>query len=378
MVILQNRAAALIANPDNTKVLNLDSLIRIRRHLHQHPEVSGEEFQTTLFLAEQLGDAGIPFLLGPEQRGLIVDLGNTSAADKLAIRADIDAIPVQDLKDVDYQSQNKGAMHACGHDAHSTILLGTIFQIQQHLSRMPSERGIRCIFQPEEETAVGASRLIQAGVLNNVGSIVAVHVDPNRPTGRIGLRNGTITAHCTEINVTVTGRGGHAARPREAIDPIEVAVDYIHECYRQIPRERSEDYPVVLSITAFHGGESNNVVPETVKLTGTMRSLDQSARQDALNKMSTIAHSLEQLTGAQIDLRFGLVVPSVVADEKMNAFIAGIAGNTLGSDKIDRIPEPSMGGEDFSFYCERVPASFIRLGCRGEQQGHLPLHNPHF
>ena len=354
-----------------------EPLIAIRRHLHRNPELSGREFNTTRFLAAELEKESIPYRLGPDSRGIVVDLGNPAAEKRLAIRADMDAIAVHDTKEVEYRSTNNSVMHACGHDAHSSMLLGTVKALHELLVSEPTDLAIRAIFQPEEEIATGASRMIKFGVLEGVTAIIATHVDPTRDVGTIGLRSGVMTAHCNEISVHIRGRSGHAARPYETIDPVEIGSRFISECYQAVPRY-DKSLPVVLSFTSFHGGDGFNVIPEHVELKGTMRSLEKEARENAVVAVKQIASQVSKATGAKIEVEFGRDVPSVVADESMTQFIREVGESILGVENVNEIPVPSMGGEDFAFYSHLRPASFIRLGCRGENIGDLPLHNSGF
>ena len=350
----------------------------IRRHLHRHPELSGQEYATTKFLASELQKQGIDFKFGPDRRGLIVDLGDQNASKRLAIRADMDAIAVRDCKQVDYRSTTPEAMHACGHDAHSTILFGTVNVLKEYMEQNECEHAVRAIFQPEEEIATGAQKMIDFGALENVSAIIAGHVDPTRSVGRIGLRSGICTAHCTEIFVDIVGRGGHAARPHETIDPIEIGTQFIRDCYQAVPRYGMEAEKVVLSFTAIHGGKYCNVIPENLQITGTMRSLEKEAREAAAENIKKIAAEIAGATGAKIDVRFGLIVPSIMADEQLTQFIRDVGTEVLGRDQVEEIPKPSMGGEDFAFYSQQLPASFIRFGCEGSGTGNLPLHNSGF
>ncbi len=350
----------------------------IRRHMHRHPEVSGKEYETTKYLAYELAKYSIPCRLGPDSRGLIVDLGNPDADKRLAIRADIDAIPVQDHKQVAYRSTVADVMHACGHDAHSSILLGTVLTLHEVLSDKLKKGAVRAIFQPEEEVAKGATAMINFGALEGVTAIVAGHVDPTRDIGKIGFRAGINTAHCNEISVAIRGRGGHAARPHETIDPVEIGSRFILECYAAVPRYTEQAKQVVVSFTSFHGGDSYNVISDEVRLSGTMRSLDQQSREDAICAIKNVAAKIAQETGATIKANFGVVVPSLVTNPELTAFAKGVAAEIFGEDKIEDIREPSMGGEDFAFYSQCVPASFARIGSRGPDVGNLPLHNSSF
>ena len=370
--------ALILIALDSSIARHTQSLVAVRRHLHRYPELSGQEYETTKFLASELQKSGIEFKFGPDRRGLIVDLGNPDAKHRLAIRADIDAIAVSDSKQVEYKSTTPEAMHACGHDAHSTILLGTVNVLNEYLANNQCDHAIRAIFQPEEEVATGAQKMIDFGALEDVSAIIAGHVDPTRRVGEIGLREGVMTAHCTEIFVDIVGRGGHAARPYECIDPVEIGMRFINECYTAIPRYGKESENVVLSFTAIHGGKYSNVIPENLQISGTMRSLQTDARQQAIEAIKNIAGQISTETGARINVSFGLIVPSMVAEKQMTNFVRDVSANILGQENVKTIEQPSMGGEDFAFYSQQRPATFVRLGCRGNGTGNLPLHNSGF
>ena len=359
--------------------LEIPQLIEIRRHLHQHPEVSGTEYETTRFLANELEKLGIPFRLGPDQRGLLAELGSPNAARRLALRADIDAIPVQDTKQTPYHSKNSDCMHACGHDAHSTMLLGGLARIQNWLLANPdSNLFVRAIFQPEEEIAKGAQSMIEAGALESMQAIFGMHVDPTRPVGSVGLQTGVQTAHCNEIQIRVTGRSGHGARPHQTIDPIAAGAQFVQLAYASIPRSVDSREPVVFSICEFSGGHSANVIPDEVTMQGTLRTLTHASREKAIEQLTNLANTLSSATRAQFDLKFGTEVPAVVCDQSVTELVRAAASQVVGENQIQPIGPPSMGGEDFAFYSQEIPAAFLRLGCAGQEIGMLPLHNSGF
>ena len=339
--------------------------------------MSGSEFETTQYLAEKLSEAGIAYRIGPDNRGLVVDLGDQSSQQRLALRADLDALAIQDAKNVDYRSGVEEVMHACGHDVHSSILLAAVITLHRLFEQSPPSYAIRAIFQPEEETASGALKMIEFGALDGVSAIVGAHVDPHRAVGLIGVRSGVICAHCDEVFVDVRGRGGHAARPSETIDPVELSARFISSCYQEVPRYGDEP-KVILSFTTVHGGYQQNVIPDEVKIVGTMRSIDEAKRSQAIESVTKIAAEISDETSAEIAVRLGMEVPSVMGDEVTTQVVRDICENVLGVDCVQSIAKPSMGGEDFAFYSHQLPAAFIRLGCKGESSGHYPLHNCRF
>ncbi len=355
-----------------------NSLVAIRRHLHQHPELSGREFETTEFIAGKLREMGVPCRLGPDNRGLVVDLGHPEPTRRLAIRADLDAIPVQDAKQVDYRSSIDSVMHACGHDAHATILLGVIESLSHIFSETQPEYAVRAIFQPEEETATGARRMIEFGALDGVDAILGAHVDPKRAVGTVALRSGVVTAHCTEVFVEVIGQGGHAARPHDTIDPIETTILFVSACNSINPRAVDALHPFVLSFTCIHGGQEPNIIPDRVEIKGTLRTVSEESRKIVIENIHRIAQGMAAATGAQIKVEFGTVVPSVIANSELTRLAQDSCIKLLGQENVIEMYQGSMGGEDFAFYSKAVPAAFLRMGCAGANTGHLPLHNSGF
>ena len=355
------------------------ALVDVRRYLHQHPELSGNEFDTTRYLAKRLDAAGIMYSIGPENRGLVVDLGNQASQKRLALRADLDALSIHDSKNVEYRSQVDTVMHACGHDVHSSILLGTVLTLKRMFDQSTPEFAVRAIFQPEEETARGARRMIEAGVLEGVTAIVGAHVDPHREVGTIGIRHGVLTAHCDEVFVQICGRGGHAARPKETIDPVELSARFITQAYDLIPRYGDQDLiQVVLSFTMIHGGHQQNVIPDEVRIVGTMRSIDSKKRQRAIDLLNEVANRLSDESSAEVKVNFGVEVPSVIGEPETTRIVREICCAVIGEGSVQEILLPSMGGEDFAFYSHELPAAFIRLGSMGRQTGSYPLHNSNF
>ncbi|MEM8864573.1 MAG: amidohydrolase, partial [Planctomycetota bacterium] len=247
---------------------HFDTLVALRRHLHAHPEPSGEELQTSLHLYQLVSDRGLPVRMGPEGRGLLVDSHDQSAAKRIAIRGDIDALRIHDGKQTSYASTSKGVMHACGHDAHTTCTIGALLALDQLQSEgaLPCPVTWRGVLQPSEETATGAAEMIAAGALEGVDKAFALHVDPRLASGTIGLKPGVMTAFAEMMRVDVHGSGGHAARPHESQDPIAAAAQLISTIYQFVPRATDSQETVVVTIGQVAGGDTANVIPESVML----------------------------------------------------------------------------------------------------------------
>ena len=358
-------------------------LIAVRRFLHQRPELSGHEKQTTAHILNLCRQLKIPAHVSEDGHGLSAELiapSDQLDLPRLGLRADIDALPIQDAKTVAYRSQNDGCMHACGHDVHAAILLGVLRVVSQLAARneLPWPVALRGIFQPAEEIATGARQMIRNRVLHDVAGILALHVDPTRSVGRIGLREGALTANCDMFRVVFRGRGGHGARPHLSIDPIQAACDWISEVYRAIPRRLDPHETVVVSVGRIEAGHSANVIPDTAELAGTLRAVQRGAQQDAMDTLRRIGESIQIRQGCQVDLQFGFSAPSVVNDTQLTRLLKRVAQKTIGPNAVEWIETPSMGSEDFSYYLEEVPGAMFRLGTAGEQTGSEPLHTPQF
>ena len=350
----------------------------VRRRLHAHPEPSREEYQTTRFLAEELQKAGIPHKLAPTGRGLVAGPETDRERSILAFRADIDALRIHDAKTVPYRSTRDGVMHACGHDAHATMALGAALALWQCRDDLPSSTAWRAIFQPSEEVGEGASEMIAAGAMEHVAAVVALHVDPDTPAGKLAYRQGVLTAFCQELQVEIHGQGGHAARPHQSIDPIGVASQFITSVYQFVPRSVDSRDPVVVTFGSIQGGTSANVIPELVRLRGTIRTLSESASGRVEERIRQIGFGLSEASGASIDIQFRRGTDAVVNDPDVTRTCVRAAGEVVGAENLDEIPLPSMGGEDFSAYIKHAPGCLLRLGvAAGDGPRHF-LHSPHF
>jgi amidohydrolase len=362
-------------------LLSIEGELRaIRRHLHTHPEPSRQEFRTTQFLAKRLDEANIPHRIAPSGRGLIADsdADGDASTPRVAIRADLDALLLHDAKEVSYRSGREGVMHACGHDAHTAMALGAILALQRARDQLPGSLPWRAIFQPSEEVGEGAHEMIAAGALHGVRSILALHVDPDREVGRVGMRPGPLTAFCDDLHVTIRGSGGHAARPHQTIDPIATAAQWITTVYQSVPRSIDAHDPVVVTFGAIAGGGSPNVIPDAVTIQGTLRTLNRRATALAKERIQAIARGLAEASGARITIDFRDSLDGVVNDPAVTAAFGRAANEVVGEDRVDLIPQPSLGGEDFAHYQAHVPGCLLRLGVAAPDAPRTPLHSPRF
>ncbi|MEX0641357.1 MAG: amidohydrolase [Pirellulales bacterium] len=357
-----------------------ERMVALRRHLHAHPEPSGEELQTSLHLYQSFDNLGLAVRMGPEGCGVVVESRRQDGPRRIAVRGDIDALRIQDQKTVLYRSTVPEVMHACGHDVHTATVFGALTALDrlEREGNLPWPITWRGIFQPAEETSGGAASMIVAGAVKGVDAIFALHVDPTRRAGTIGVRPGVFTASCDALRVTVAGRGGHAARPHEANDPIAAAAELVSTLYQFVPRATDSQDAVVVSFGQIHGGQNANVIPEQVVLEGTVRTLDRAVREKTIAHIRTLADGIEKVTGTRLEVRFVDGTPSVYNDAGLTKLVSDVATEILGADKVAVMPRPSMGSEDFAAYLEHVPGTMFRLGVAGDRLPWPGLHTPTF
>ncbi len=352
------------------------TLVEFRRYLHQHPELSGKETATTAWVGKQLKSAGISFQHGPEKRGIITDIsvGTEGKLPVVAIRADMDALPIQEENDVSYCSKNTGIMHACGHDAHTTMLLGALTALQKD----PPKVAWRGVFQPSEEVGIGAREMIEHGALKGVDAIIAIHVDPNLYCGQIVVAAGPQTAFCQDFEIIIHGKGGHAARPHQTIDPIAVAAQLVTLIYQALPRQTDARDPLVVTIGQLQAGHANNVIPDTAMLRGTVRTFSAEVSNSARETILRLCKGTALSFGATIDGTFNALLPGVINDSATSALCHRAAVGLVGEKNVISESRPSMGAEDFADYLTQVPGCMMRLGVRKKRKKITPLHTPTF
>ncbi len=349
--------------------------IAIRRHLHAHPELSYQEFETCKFVQAQLTKIGIPFTVIATTGVLGIIEGKNPSSRVIALRADMDALPIIEENDVDYKSKNEGVMHACGHDVHTTILLGAA-KILWSL-RGEFEGTIKLLFQPgEEKNPGGASYMIRDGALQNPTpqGIIGLHVHPGLPYGKLSFRKGRVMASADELYVSIKSSGGHAATPHQTVDTVLVAAQLITSLQTIISRNRNPQNPSVLSICSIHGGNTTNVIPSEVKLMGTFRAMDEVWRFKAHELMLQQAKGLAIATGAEIDFRVDVGYPTVDNEPMITEAAWRLADEYMGAENVEET-ELRMGAEDFGYYSQVIPGCFFRLGVRNESKD--AIHNVH-
>ena len=353
--------------------------IGIRHHLHAHPELSYQEFETSIFVQKKLTEWNIPFEIkaGTGVVGLID--GRHPGKRVVALRADMDALPIKEENKVPYKSLKEGVMHACGHDVHTTILLGAARILGELKEEW--EGTVKLIFQPgEERNPGGASLLIKEGVLENPkpAAIFGLHVHPGLETGRLSFRGGRVMASADELYMTIRGKGGHAATPHTTVDTVLVASHLIVALQQIISRNKNPFYPSVLSITSVQGGHTTNVIPSEVKLMGTFRAMDETWRFQAHELIRKLATELVHSMGAEIDLHIDVGYPVVYNNEQLNTLAMGKAAEFMGEENVLQT-EVRMGSEDFGYYTQQIPGCFFRLGVMNIEKGIVSgVHTPTF
>lgn len=368
---------------DKIARLSLDNhhaTVAWRRHLHQHPELSTEEHQTAAFVATRLTEMGIPFMKGIAGTGIVAHIKGRHLSNRLiALRADMDALPIAEENDVPYKSLNPGVMHACGHDVHTSSLLAAAGIIQQ--VRDDFGGTIRLIFQPSEEKYPGgALMMIREGVLENPQpeAIFGQHVLPDLDAGMVGLKPGQYMASTDEIYLTVKGKGGHGATPEKNIDPVLIASHIVVALQQIVSRNASPTIPTVISFGKFTANGRTNIIPSEASLEGTIRTFNEEWRAEAHQIITRIAKGTAQAMGADCEVFIDKGYPFLVNDPALTAKAKSWATDFLGKEKVVDL-DLRMTAEDFAYYSQQIPGCFYRLGVRNEARGIIHgLHNSRF
>ena len=355
------------------------AFIDIRHHLHAHPELSYKEFETSALIQKKLSEWNIPFEIKATTGVIGLIKGKNPDKKVIALRADMDALPIREENNVSYKSQNDGVMHACGHDVHTSILLGASKILNELKNEW--EGTVKLIFQPgEERNPGGASLLIKEKVLDNPApqAIFGLHVHPGLETGKLSFRSGMVMASADELYITIKGKGGHAAAPHTTTDTILIASQLVVALQQIISRNRNPFSPSVLSITSVQGGHTTNVIPSEVKMMGTFRAMDESWRFKAHELIRKITTELVHSLGAEVDLHIDVGYPVVYNNEQLNGIARTRAEEYMGKENVLET-EIRMGSEDFGYYTQVIPGCFYRLGVMNIEKGIVSgVHTPTF
>eukprot|EP00892_Ulva_mutabilis_P001853 jgi/Ulvmu1/11669/UM008_0078.1 len=349
----------------------------VRRHLHQYPELLYEEEKTSEIIRSYLDEVGVSYKYPIAKTGIVATIGQGSPV--VALRADIDALPVHEPEGLPFRSKNDGRMHACGHDSHMAMLLGAGKVLKANEAALNGT--VRLIFQPAEEGGAGARQMIKEGVLEGVDGIFGVHNWPTMPIGHVGSRASTLMAGSAEFAVTIVGRGGHAALPQGNIDPIIPTAALVTAFQTIVSRATSPLDSIVISVTQLAGGDAFNVTPERARLGGTLRALRPDTLDATIERMTAMAHGVAAAHGCTAEVSWGgnrPVYPPTVNDAGAWDFVKGVAAGIFGADNVEDI-EPIMPAEDFSFFLQKIPGAFVFVGHEDPAKGSsAALHNPNF
>ncbi|MGN6810565.1 MAG: M20 metallopeptidase family protein [Thermomicrobiales bacterium] len=349
-----------------------------RRYLHQHPELGFQEENTSRYVAARLRELGIEPQTGIARTGVLGVLRGARPGKTVLLRADMDALPIEELNDVPYKSRNPGVMHACGHDSHTAMLLGVARLLAERTDEFAGT--VKFAFQPAEEREGGAKPMIDAGVMTNpqVDAAFGVHIAQDLPVGTIGVGAGPSNAAADEAIITITGLGGHAARPHRAVDPIVIAAQCITALQTLVSREVNPLRQAVVTVGSLHAGAVSNVIPESCELRATIRTFDDETRQYLARRIPELVSGIAAAMQGTADVQYRFGYPPLVNDAAMTDLVRDVAREIVGADKVlDR--EPGMGAEDMAYFLREAPGCFFRIGSnnptRGLTYGH---HHPRF
>lgn len=344
-----------------------ETLISIRRNLHEHPELSYEEFETTKAIKNWLEEKNITIINSSLKTGVIAEISGNNSGPIIAIRADIDALPIQEETNLPYASKIPGKMHACGHDFHTAAIIGAAYLLKEKESSLSGT--VRFIFQPAEESSNGACKVIEAGHLCDVQAIFGMHNKPDLPVGTIGIKDGPLMAGVDRFEIEIHGVGTHAAVPDAGVDPIVASSQIVMALQTIVSRNISSSHNAVVSVTNIHSGNTWNVIPEKATLEGTVRTFQTETREKIPTLMKRIIQGVSDALGVKTEFRFYAGPPAVHNDTSLTNL------STQAAEKMNLniiSPTPSMAGEDFSFYQQEIPGSFVFMGTSGTHEWHHP------
>lgn len=351
-----------------------DRLIAFRRDLHQHPELGWKEERTCRKIADELERLGISYRCIEGSTGIIADIPGPEGVPAVALRADIDALPVHEETDLEFASTNDGVMHACGHDGHTSMVIGAAELL---LAEEALPAPVRLIFQPAEEVGDGALKIIEHGGLDNVGIIFGGHIDRHYETGKLIVTEGVVNASTDTFYITVNGKGGHAARPHETVDAVVVGSLMVMALQTMVSREVNPAHPSVVTVGKFVAGTASNVIAGRCHMEGTIRTQDEEVREHLKKSLIRIGSSVGQLHGANVTVELESGLPALINSKEGVELARQAAIEVVGAENVGEMPVANMGGEDFAFYIKHVPGCYIRFGAQIDGKEY-PAHSSSF
>jgi N-acetylcysteine deacetylase len=371
-----------LSSKDLTSIINekvnqlFPKLVEMRRYLHMYPELSNQEFNTTKQINEWLHEFGIQHIPLSLPTGTAAEVIGNVQGPTVAIRADIDALPIFEEADVPFRSKIDGVSHMCGHDVHSVIALGAGIILQELSDVIPGN--VRILFQPAEEFEGGAESMIQQGLLENVKSIIGLHNVPELPVGTIGVKEGFLMASVDDFTITIKGKGGHAALPENTIDPIVIGSAVVSQLQTIVSRSISAKESAVVTIGSFQAGMTNNVIPDKAILKGTVRTSNEEVRKTIYEVFKQVVINTVTALGGEVEIDYQFLLPAVYNDALVAEIVRSAAVSVAGKENTVQA-EPTMGGEDFSFYQKEIPGCYVWLGSGSEEKGiRYGWHHPKF
>ncbi|MNI16094.1 putative hydrolase YxeP [compost metagenome] len=353
-----------------------EEIVSIRRHLHQYPELGFKEHLTSSYVADYLRKLGLQVHSGVAGTGVVALMESGRPGPCLAVRADMDALPLQELTGLPYTSCHDGVMHACGHDGHMAMALGAARLLTEAKERLCGS--VKFIFQPAEEMLGGARHMISAGVLESprVDGIVGLHLWPDLPTGVFGVKSGTVMASMDHVDITVQGRAGHGAAPHQGVDAIIAAAQLLTALQVLVSRESDPSEPVVLSMGSIHGGSLPNIIADAVEMRGTVRAIDQGTRERMKRRVTELAECVSSAMSAKAEVNYEFGYPPTVNDASLMELAEETLSSLYGKAAIRHLMQSQMTSEDMAYYMEQIPGVFLLVGAGGEEGGKYPLHHP--
>ena len=352
-----------------------DRLVALRRDLHRHPELGWQERRTASKICEFLDELGLAHRRDVARTGVIAEIPGRSGGPGIALRADMDALPIIEETGLPYASETPGVMHACGHDGHTTMLLGAAALLARE-QYLPAT--VRLIFQPAEETGQGAQAMIEEGAIENVTMIFGGHIDRHFPLGSVVVTDGPVNASSDTFSIHITGRGGHAARPHETVDAVVAGSLLVSALQTIVSREVNPAHPSVVTVGRFDAGTAANVIAGQARLEGSIRSQDQDVRLSLHRSIERIAKSIGELHGAAVDVRIRLGTSPVINPPGPTRLARQAASDVIDPKNVLKMTTANMGGEDFSHYLDEVPGCYVRFGMAHEGVCHFPAHSSRF